>query len=357
MAEVVDLKAAAAISEINPRAVAGGNKPPLVDFYREQNEQLPEYLAEQSPEIIKRFEDLRGAFERSPKTVEDKETNEKFTDFIKKKIASCKSALKGLHSAHKEPFLTGGKIVDNFYLRRIDEMERWAKELAERQTEYNVKIEAAERRKREEAERVARAAAAEAERIAAEERRKAAEIAAEQERQAQAERRRREAEEAEARRQAAEAEAKIRNEQDLVKAVEMEAAEKVRQAARAEQARLEEVAAAARRAEAEAAAKTAAEEAARRQAMADEATKAAEAKSVELTRTRGTQGGVSSLRTEWKIEVADLEVLDLNLLKPYASVEDINTWLKGWLKPRAPKQGGIPPELPGARIYERKWTA
>ncbi len=340
----------------NPRVVMGGNKPPLVDFYREQNELLPEYLSEQSPEIIQRFEDLKGAFARAPLTVEDRETNEKFTDFVKKKIASCRSAIKGLHAINKEPFLTGGKIVDNFYLRRLDEMEGWVKELQKRQTEYNVKVEAEERRVREEAERKARAAAAEAERIAAEERRKAAEIAAEQERQAAAERKRQAEIAAEAQRQADAAAAAIKNEQDMAKALEMEAAEKVRRAEREEQARKDAAVAAARQAEAEAAAKTAAEEAARRQALADEATKAAEAKSIELTRTRGEQGGVSSLRTEWKIECEDLQKLDLNLLKPYASVEDINTWLKGWLKPRAPKQGGIPPELHGARIYEWKYT-
>lgn len=352
---------AALAAEAHPeshRPGMGHNRPPFLDFYRETNESLPSYLEEDAADLLKRFNDLVEAFEqRTPTEVDSKELNDKFTDFVNKKIAACKSALKGKHADHKEPFLTGGRTVDAFYKRRIDRLDEIATECRKRQTVWNLKVEADKRHIAEEAERKARAAQAEADRIAAEERRKAAEIAAEQERQAAAERRRREEEEREAKRISDEAAAKIKNEQDLARQIEMEAEEKKRQAARAEQVRLDNIAAEARRIEQEAVAKAAAEEAERRRVEAEDAAKAALAKSTDLTRSRGDQGGVSSLRSEWKGETEDRAILDLETLRSHFKIDHLNAAVESYVKAHAPKEpGSTCPPLKGARIWEHKFT-
>lgn len=335
----------------------GHNRPPMLDFYKEQNETLPAYLEAESVDILKRYEELTGAYDRAPLVVDSAEINAKFTDFVNKKIASLRAAIKGAHGLYKAPFLEGGRIVDAFYKRRDDRLADIQTELRKRQTAWNLKVEADKRRAAEEAARIARAAQEEAERIAAEERRKAEAARQEQERALAEERRKREAAEAETKRLADAAAAKIKSEKDLAKAIELEAAEKRRQEAAAEQRRKDEAAEAARQAERDAAAKTAAEDAERRRVEAEEAAKAALAKSTDLTRSRGDQGGVSSLRSEWKGEVEDREILDLETLREHFTVDGLNDAIKSYVKSTAPKKEGVPgPTLKGARIWLRKFT-
>lgn len=336
----------------------GHNRPPLVDFYRETNEALPAYLEEESAALLARYAEIEAAFGRVPAVIDSAELNDKCTDFTNKKISALKQALKGDHSRFKEPFLSGGRVVDAFYKRRDDKLSDFQTEVRKRQTVWNEKVEADKRRAAQEAERVARAAQAEADRIAAEERRKAAEIAASIERAAAEERRKREAAEAEAKRLADEAAAAIKNEQDMAKALILEAAEKRRQAERAEQTRLDEIAAHARQAEADAAAKAAAEEADRRRVDAEQAAKEALAKSTDLTRSRGDQGGVSSLRTAWDSDIEDRAVADLEALREHFTDDAFRDAIKSWVKANAPDPNSDKPCPPllGAKVWRKKYT-
>jgi len=113
-----------------------------------------------------------------------------------------------------------------------------------------------------------------------------------------------------------------------------------------EQARLEREAAERLAAEAAAAADDAKmDEAAAAEARALEAEALAEAKPAELSRSRGDYGSVSSLRTTWESELTDRAQLDLEALRPYFAIADLEKSIRAFVK-----AGGR--ELRGARIFE-----
>lgn len=126
--------------------------------------------------------------------------------------------------------------------------------------------------------------------------------------------------------------------------------------------------AAARRAEEERLRRAAEEEAAKAQTDADLSTaidtetaarqadanaiaaqKAAEVKPAELTRARGDLGGVSSLQTYWDFTDLDRETIDLQKLRPYLAVADIEKAVRLYIR-----AGGR--DLIGCRIFENTRT-
>ena len=76
-----------------------------------------------------------------------------------------------------------------------------------------------------------------------------------------------------------------------------------------------------------------------------EAEALAEAKPAELSRSRGDYGSVSSLRTTWESEITDRAQLDLEALRPYFAIADLEKAIRAFVK-----AGGR--ELRGARIFE-----
>jgi len=79
------------------------------------------------------------------------------------------------------------------------------------------------------------------------------------------------------------------------------------------------------------------------------AQRAADAKAAELSRTRGDFGAVASLRTFWDFSDFDRDKIDLNALRPYLAVADIEKALRGFIK-----AGGR--QITGARIFENTST-
>ncbi len=132
--------------------------------------------------------------------------------------------------------------------------------------------------------------------------------------------------------------------------------EAARQARIAEERAAREAAEAARR-EAEAKAKALADEQglaaaieaekAAQLAAADlaKAEQAADVKPAELSRTRGEYGAVSSLRTQWVFDEIDRASIDLEALRPYLALADIEKAVRAFIK-----AGGR--ELRGTTIYE-----
>ena len=88
------------------------------------------------------------------------------------------------------------------------------------------------------------------------------------------------------------------------------------------------------------------EEANRAAQEAQDAARAAEANNAELSRNRGEHGAVASLRTTWTGEIADTHTLDLEVLRPFFSMDALQKAVNGFVR-----QGGR--ELKGARIFEQ----
>lgn len=281
----------------------------------DESNPLLERLAEQYKERAARADELAAALARVPAEIEDKDTAERVTSFIKQ-VKSEAKALEGLRVAEKEDFLKGARTVDAFFKRLADHLTSTAKALEERLNAYFRRLEQEERRRREEEARRAReaaeAAAAEARRVAMEEAKKAHELA---------EQRRREEDAREVERRAAEAErmAKIRTEQDMAAAIEAdrqrEKDERRRRLDALLQQEEEDKAREAAEKAAQEAAQTAADEALRRE-------REAQAKAADLVRTRGTIGGVGTLRTRLDFEV-DRGAVDLNTLRGFIKPEAV----------------------------------
>lgn len=89
-----------------------------------------------------------------------------------------------------------------------------------------------------------------------------------------------------------------------------------------------------------------AEEAAKQaEANAVKAASDADAKSAELSRTRGEYGSVGSLRTFWDFEIENRNVLDLETLRPFIPLDALEKAVRGFVK-----AGGR--SIKGARIFE-----
>lgn len=282
----------------NPREHIGANLPPLDEWYREQNALLPAYLKSESAETLKRVDELMAAFDRLPVEITTQEQANNYTQLIGFITACVKSA------ESKREDMTAGPLqaqrmmmshfVESVYTKigfpKTDKQQSWggAKQIAtDRLTIWDREVARLERARREEAERIAREAAAELERLAQIERDRVAKEAALA---------------AEAQRLA---EAAIANEKDLARAVAMEAEQKDRAAAR------------------EAEAKAAAERAWQAQADAAKAADLAAAKSSSLAHSVGAYGAKSSLRETWKAKIIDRDKIDLNKIGAFFSADEI----------------------------------
>jgi hypothetical protein len=133
---------------------------PTVDI-----EALREILAGGHEELLKRRDELIAGSARVPETIEDQETAQKLTDYIRQINAAMKAA-ESSRVGVKEPFMAAERAVDGFFKQISDPLETLHKRMRARLTAYQVEVERRERELRAEALRQAR----EAERIAREER-------------------------------------------------------------------------------------------------------------------------------------------------------------------------------------------
>lgn len=152
----------------NPRAVRGGNRPPIAEFYKEQNETLPQYLADDNADIVARVDELEAAMARAPSAVNDDDTAGKISDFIAQ-IGKCAKQAEAKRVDAKAGPLTAGRLIDGFFSKQIaDRLSGMKNKLTPILTAYERAKADAERRRREAAEAEARKAAEEAARMAAE---------------------------------------------------------------------------------------------------------------------------------------------------------------------------------------------
>lgn len=236
-------------SRVDERLGIGGNQPP------DPLEDLRAQLAETHEPLTQRKADLIAMGERAPASVDDDDTAAKVADAIKACSAFGKNAT-AARVAAKEPHLAAGRAVDGWFAALADPVEKVKARLTALLTDYQKRVAAAERARRE------------------------AEAAELRRQQQEAERLRQEAE-----RQAREARAAARRAEDDKAAAEAEKAA-AEQAAR-------DAKAAADRAKAEAA----------------KATAAAAEKPAEMSRQRTDLGAVASLRREWRHRVVNPEIV------------------------------------------------
>jgi len=162
---------AAAPADDNPRAVKGGNRPPIAEFYAEQNDLLPAYLADDNADIVSRVAELMAAFDRAPSSVTTDDMAGKVADFIAQ-VTKCHKQAEAKRVDAKAGPLTAGRLIDGFFQKEVlTKLDSIKKPLVDRLSAYQRAKAEEERRRREEAERIlreeAQRAAAEAERAAA----------------------------------------------------------------------------------------------------------------------------------------------------------------------------------------------
>lgn len=243
-------------------------------------EALEFHLATNYSEVVNRAQELLAAGPTFSRVATD-EDDSASTEFLVK-LRACFKWAETSRVSEKEPYDTNAGIVHAFFKTRVlDPLTVLGAEINKAQTAFKVAKAAEERRRREEAERVAR-----------EEERK----------------RREEAAKAEAEARAAEQAAARKRNEGARAAAEAEAAA-LRQ--RAEEARQAEERAAADRAEAQ---------------------RAAAAPAAELSRARGERGGVSSLRENLTFRDIERDKIDLEILRPYFSDKALEQAVKGWIE-------------------------
>ena len=332
-------------------ATTGHNQPPDTDV-----DPLLERLHENHADLLTRKDKLLAAIERMPETIEDEdeETAGKMADFADQLTAFVKRA-DAVHDDEKAPFLSAGRTVDSFWHTLKDDIVKGKDKLTTVRKAYGDRKAAAEKRAREEAERIAREEAAEAQRKADE----AARIAREEEAAAQAradEAARQEREAREQReREATEAAQAIEDEEDMEREIAHEeerkrlAAEEDARAAAAKKIAEDEAVIVKR--ESDARAQAAQDEADRARVAAEKAGKAADAKPAELGRTRGEYGGMTSLKQFWNKRNVDRATIDLEALRDHLPMDAIERAINSWINAnkedlRAGKQ------LDGVEIFE-----
>lgn len=302
----------------NPRAIAGSNKPPLKEFYEEQNAALPAYLEADNTDLTERTAELLAGFDRAPEVIDSEEMAGKMSDFIAQ-IGKCVKNAEAKRVDVKAGPLTAGRLIDGFFQKSIlDKLAPAKTKLLARLTAWEQKKAAEERRKREEVERAARAAAAEAERVAREEAERVA--AVERAEREKAEKERLAAEAAQREREKA-----MKNEKDMAKAIELAEENKRLETERNERLAREQ-------SERDAQAKIAADEAATKRALADKAAADAVAKASTMHTTRGDMGSSSSLRTVWVARIENFDDMDLNKIRDFIATDAIQKALNAYVK-------------------------
>lgn len=118
---------------------------------------LRQSLLDRFSDLLKRRDDLLAAASRVPE-IADEDVARRVSDFIKQVTAASKAADTARIGA-KEPYLEGGRGIDGFFKAISDPLANVKKSVEANLTAYLREKEAEERRKRMEAERLAREAA------------------------------------------------------------------------------------------------------------------------------------------------------------------------------------------------------
>lgn len=251
---------------------------------------LADELAASNQDLLARQMELLGGVERVPDSIDDDEMSSKLAAFLTQLNGFVKHA-DAERQKRKEPYLSGGRVVDGFFSQLMLPITKAFTALNSRQTAYGVAKANRIRREAEERARLEREEAA---------------------------RKQREAEKAERDRKAAERDAK--------RAVDETARKESEAKARDAQARAD----AARNAQDEA------------NAQAGAAAKTANSSDAELSRVRGDMAGMS-IRTRYTFDVVDITKVPPEYLEVNTRV--VNAAIAG-------KNGKR--DIPGLNIYPDK---
>lgn len=256
---------------------------------------MPDYAVEESARLAREFADVDRAVtdllaeaRGLPENVEDEQTASAYTSVISR-FKDIDDRVEALRAGEKMPWMRRADAVDSFFFRLRERLFRRKKNdkagggdvLKDRLHVYNKRREDEERRKREEAERVAR-----------------------------------------------EAENKARQDRLELERQQREAEER---AARARKTENREAAEQAAREAAAAAATLRQQEDAARETRQD-AQAAAQAKPGDLVRERHEGGAMNTMRQVWHVEVTDSMKLDALALWPFITDEAKEKAAKAWSK-------------------------
>lgn len=297
----------------NPRAVVGGNNPPLSvilkSFAVDENfsATIADYLKEEYAPFIADAANLLDEARALPRPIKNKEDRELWPPLVKR-MRDLKGKLEAFHKKEGEPFLRGKQACDQVLFGVIDRLARRSKEnkaggadvLLAELTDYDNRILAEEKARREleaaEAARVARAAQIKAD----------AEAREAEERRIQAER--------------ARAPAQIEAKQEAAQ-------------------------------EAEQAASVAQVEATVTLAKAEEAHIQTLAKSSDIMRERSDDGWMSTMAEVKYAEIEDRTKLDLAKLARFLPIKALEQALTAWARNTDYRE-----EMPGAKVGRRNKT-
>ena len=142
------------------------NRPPIREVLRERTDDIPTSLAVEGAGLIARRDELLAAAGRVPTAIADDDVAGKVADQVKQIAAAIKEA-DGRRIADKEPVLNGGRLIDGFYKKITEPLDKAKRAIEAVLTVYQREKAAEERRQREAAEKAAREAAEAAEKAAA----------------------------------------------------------------------------------------------------------------------------------------------------------------------------------------------
>lgn len=137
--------------EVEPQpAGIGDNRPPdAADPLRDRLTETHDALAARQAYL------LASAAERGAEVIEDEETAQDVSDYISD-MTKCLKALEGARVAEKEPFLTAERTVDGFFKKLAGPLGKLKETVNEPLTIWGRKKQDAERKRRQEEERIAR---------------------------------------------------------------------------------------------------------------------------------------------------------------------------------------------------------
>jgi hypothetical protein len=299
--------------DTNPRAVLGGNNPPISEVLKmfgvDENfsKTIADHLREEYKPFIADAAKLRDEARALPDRIEDKETRDLFPSLIKR-MRDIRSKFEAFHKKEKEVWLRGGQGCDQVFFGEISKLSRRNKDdnagaadvLNARLTDYDNRVLAAEQERRRLEAQAAAKVAFEAEQVRLKAEREAAELAAAAERA-------RKPETIEAKTEVAQEAAQV-----------------------ASEARVEQTVAFAR---------------------AEEAHIATLAKPADIMRDRGDDGTMSTMAQEKYAEIEDRTKLDLVKLAPFIPIKALETALNGWAKLTDYRES-----MPGAKVGRRNRT-
>jgi pyruvate/2-oxoglutarate dehydrogenase complex dihydrolipoamide acyltransferase (E2) component len=147
------------------------NRPPEVIDVNDPDA-LASKLARDHADLVRRFVELEIGIGQIPEKIADEPAAQRIVDFVGEQVRPLMTEARTTHDEVKKPYSACGKVVDTFFLRRIDKINnaigpvhRRAEAYIKRKAEEQRRAEEARRRQAEEARQ---RAAAEAQRLAAE---------------------------------------------------------------------------------------------------------------------------------------------------------------------------------------------